>query len=125
MTHFVCVSDTHSSYEFVLPDGEILLHAGDFSRSGSKEEVETFLRWLKSLKQYRLKIIIAGNHDVTLDEEYYHRFWNRFHDKKCDPRKIQQMFRDPQLQKDYGIIYLQDESFVDPVTELKFYGRFD
>nr|ACI90332.1 metallophosphoesterase domain containing 1-like protein [Philodina roseola] len=121
-TRFVCVSDTHSSYEFSLPDGDILLHGGDFSRSGKSEEIETFLQWLKSLKQYRLKIIIAGNHDITLDEEYYQRTWNRFHHKKYDSAAIQRMFRDPKLKENYGIIYLQDESFVDPVTKLKFYG---
>ena len=82
MTRFVCVSDTHSSYNFPLPDGDILLHGGDFSYTGAEEEVQTFLKWLISLKQYRLKIIIAGNHDITLDEDYYQRTWNRFHEKK-------------------------------------------
>ena len=122
-TRCVCISDTHSSYEFSLPEGEILIHAGDISRTGKPEELEYFLQWLTTLKQYRLKIIIAGNHDVTMDEEYYEKTWNRFHREKYDSQQIQKMFRDPTLFTDYGIVYLQDETFVDPVTQLKFYGR--
>lgn len=32
---FVCVSDTHCRHNFVLPEGDVLLHGGDFSNHGS------------------------------------------------------------------------------------------
>ncbi len=120
----VCISDTHSNYDFTLPEGDILIHAGDITRTGTYKEFDKFLHWLKSLTNFRLKIIIAGNHDITLDKAYYEKTWHRFHEKKEDSEQIINMFNDPTLRNDYGIIYLQDETFVDPNTQLKFYGRF-
>ncbi|CAF1152946.1 unnamed protein product [Rotaria sordida] len=122
-TRIVCISDTHSRYHFALKDGDILVHAGDFSLSGEQNEVENFLKWLKSLTQYRLKIIIAGNHDLTLESEFYERTWQRWHPKnKQDYEKIGQLIRDPSLATDYGIIYLEQQEFIDQKTGLKFYG---
>lgn len=46
---FVCMSDTHSliqNIKFDVPDGDVLLHAGDFTKCGEKTEVEEFDRWL-------------------------------------------------------------------------------
>lgn len=46
---FVCMSDTHSlihSVKFDVPDGDVLLHAGDFTKCGKLEEVEEFDNWL-------------------------------------------------------------------------------
>lgn len=121
----VCVSDTHSRYTFELPAGDILVHSGDFSMIGTQSEVVEFITWLKSLKQYRLKIIIAGNHDVTLEPEFYERTWQRWHPRgKENYQEINRMIRDPSLATDYGIIYLEDQEFIDPQTGLKFYGRF-
>lgn len=119
----VCISDTHSRYSFGLPDGDILLHAGDFSRTGTRKELEELLHWLKTLSNFRLKIIIAGNHDTTLDEAFYHANWQMFHNQREDAQAIIAMFKSSRLREDYGIIYLQDETFVDPQTQLKFYGR--
>lgn len=123
MTRIVCISDTHSRYHFTLPDGNILVHAGDFSMTGEEKEVEKFLEYLKSLKNYRLKIFIAGNHDITVEQNFYEKNWKRWHSKKQDSQKVRQLLRDPTLATNYGIIYLEDEEFIDPQTGLKFYGR--
>ena len=72
-TRIVCISDTHSRYHFALPAGDILVHAGDFTLTGEQVEIEKFLACLKSLTQYRLKIIIAGNHDLTLEPDFYEK----------------------------------------------------
>ncbi|KAH8778396.1 Metallo-dependent phosphatase-like protein [Diaporthe sp. PMI_573] len=61
----VCVSDTHNSQP-VLPNGDILIHAGDLTQSGSFGETQAALDWLKS-QPHRHKIVIAGNHDLLLD----------------------------------------------------------
>jgi predicted phosphodiesterase len=122
-TRIVCISDTHSSYDFTLPHGDILLHAGDITRKGNCSELERFLSWLKTLTEFRLKIIIAGNHDVALDKTFYETNWQRFHTEKQDNGRIINMFNDPTLRNDYGIVYLQDETFIDSKTQLKFYGR--
>jgi hypothetical protein len=59
----VCLSDTHNRQgKFPVPDGDLLLHAGDFSSMGRSNEVERFDAWLGTLP-HRHKVFIAGNHD--------------------------------------------------------------
>jgi len=70
---FVCISDTHCRHgdlARLLPEGDVLLHAGDFTSSGDLDELRCFGSWLGSLP-YAHKLVIAGNHDTTLHEEYY------------------------------------------------------
>lgn len=46
---FVCMSDTHSltpHIKFDIPDGDIFIHAGDFTKCGRKEEVVDFNTWI-------------------------------------------------------------------------------
>lgn len=66
-TRFVCVSDTHNSTPAV-PDGDVLLHAGDIS-GGMAKCMESMFDWLKSLP-HETKVVIAGNHDMCLDEDW-------------------------------------------------------
>ena len=68
----VCISDTHTFHEDVnLPDGDILIHAGDFTNKGGKSDVEDFFGWLMRIKpKYRYILFIAGNHDKCFDEKY-------------------------------------------------------
>ena len=62
----VCVSDTHNEQPRV-PNGDILIHAGDLTVNGTFEELQLQLDWLNSL-QHQHKIVIAGNHDLLLDQ---------------------------------------------------------
>lgn len=46
---FVCMSDTHSlirNIMFDIPDGDVFIHAGDFTKCGQKDEVIQFNKWL-------------------------------------------------------------------------------
>jgi Icc-related predicted phosphoesterase len=66
---FVCISDTHCLHKYMehpVPDGDVLLIAGDMSNFGSVGELEGFNEWLGTLS-HRYKICIAGNHDLGLD----------------------------------------------------------
>jgi Icc-related predicted phosphoesterase len=64
----VCVSDTHGRHRFTdVPDGDILVHAGDLTRHGALEDVEEFDRWLGTLPHTH-KIVIAGNHDFCFQD---------------------------------------------------------
>ncbi|TDZ25572.1 putative rhamnogalacturonate lyase C [Colletotrichum orbiculare MAFF 240422] len=63
----VCVSDTHNMHPRV-PPGDILIHAGDLTVSGTKEEVQNTLDWVQR-QPHRYKIVIAGNHDLYLDDK--------------------------------------------------------
>lgn len=64
----VCISDTHNRHrELDMPEGDILVHAGDFTHSGSKAEVQDFLDWLDDLEVvYDYILVVPGNHDRCL-----------------------------------------------------------
>lgn len=63
MTRVICISDTHNlGSKLKVPDGDILIHAGDMTSRGSLNEVEREVDWLKSLP-HKHKVLIAGNHD--------------------------------------------------------------
>ncbi len=63
----VCISDTHSGHQhFQIPSGDILLHAGDFSKRGREAEIIDFNAWLGTLP-HKHKVVIAGNHDFGLE----------------------------------------------------------
>lgn len=65
----VAISDTHGMHErLVLPPGDVLVHAGDWSESGEREESEAFLSWLGA-QPYDHKVIVAGNHDFFFERE--------------------------------------------------------
>lgn len=68
----VCISDTHSKYremQHPIPDGDILIHAGDLVRYGTIEELQDFIDWYSKLP-YRYKIFIGGNHDGGLEHQF-------------------------------------------------------
>lgn len=49
------MSDTHSltsHIKFDIPDGDIFIHAGDFTKCGRLEEVVEFNEWLGKLWVY-------------------------------------------------------------------------
>jgi len=55
--------------------------AGDFSMTGTRAEVQSFNIFLGNLP-HKYKIVIAGNHDITFEEDYYDLKWQRFHQIK-------------------------------------------
>jgi 3',5'-cyclic AMP phosphodiesterase CpdA len=59
---FVCISDNHGT-TMPVPDGDVLLHAGDLTELGRLAEMERVMKWLCALP-HPVKIIIGGNHDV-------------------------------------------------------------
>ena len=67
---FVCISDTHNRHDdLTLPDGDILLHAGDFTWKGTQQEVENFCKFLDSVRaKYKHIVVIAGNHELSFDD---------------------------------------------------------
>jgi 3',5'-cyclic AMP phosphodiesterase CpdA len=46
-----------------LLGGDLLIHAGDISSMGYKQEIQDFCKWFDSLDNYEFKMFIAGNHD--------------------------------------------------------------
>jgi len=69
---FVCISDTHSLTSHLkrtIPEGDVLIHAGDFTRCGHLQEVKEFNTWLGTLP-HKHKIVIAGNHELSFDQKF-------------------------------------------------------
>ena len=65
----VFISDTHSQHRKVkLPEGDMLIHAGDVSIRGLEHEIKDFLEWF-SEQQFQYKIFIAGNHDFFFEQK--------------------------------------------------------
>jgi Icc-related predicted phosphoesterase len=66
----VLLSDTHELHrEVEVPDGDIFIHAGDFTMfSKSMEAVVDFNDWLGELP-HRHKIVVPGNHEFFLEAD--------------------------------------------------------
>ena len=63
----VCISDTHSLHRQVeVPEGDVLVVAGDVTREGEIESVYDLAIWLAGLPHAH-KVIIPGNHDFCFD----------------------------------------------------------
>ncbi|KAK1123933.1 hypothetical protein K0M31_006963 [Melipona bicolor] len=72
----VCMSDTHSLTPFIkfdIPMGDVFIHAGDFTKCGSLQEVIEFNNWIGNLP-HKNKIVIAGNHELSFDPTFTHPF---------------------------------------------------
>ena len=85
----ITISDTHGKHNYFsdkLPEGDIIIHAGDSTPRGSQEDIEEFLRWFGDL-EYDMKILIAGNHDWDFERH---------------PDHYQNLF------DSYGVTYLND-----------------
>ena len=62
----ICVSDTHGLTVDEVPEGDILIHAGDMTVHGSIPEIQAQVDWLCSLPHKEI-VVISGNHDTYLD----------------------------------------------------------
>ena len=95
------MSDTHGHHRRVnIPDGDVLVHAGDITISGQLKIMSDFAEWMGSFS-HKKKYVIFGNHDRFQAQSYY---------------------RDMALTyiQDAGITYLQDSE--DVIDGVKFYG---
>jgi hypothetical protein len=64
----VCISDTHELHrDFALPDGDLLIHAGDFTFWNHAAKIQDFNDWLGELP-HRHKVVIPGNHDRAFNQ---------------------------------------------------------
>jgi Icc-related predicted phosphoesterase len=62
-------SDTHTKHEKVqFSGGDVLIFCGDLTRRGDLSEVKEFSKFLSNLN-YKYKIVIAGNHDFSFEDE--------------------------------------------------------
>lgn len=83
MTRVLIISDTHRAplqqndtqpaptppFIADLPQADLLIHCGDLTMMGGIEEYHDTLDMLKLIKA-PVKLVIAGNHDLTLDRDF-------------------------------------------------------
>ena len=58
----VCISDTHGDHELVtLPEGDVLIHAGDISAHGTADDTRKFIDWFgrQAFKHHILSLAIT------------------------------------------------------------------
>ena len=76
----MCISDTHNLHKRIDTskwkdlDIDILLHSGDMTFGGLSHEFTKYDKWIKQLKDDKIikeSVVIAGNHDMTLDKQFY------------------------------------------------------
>ncbi|EPQ58009.1 Metallo-dependent phosphatase [Gloeophyllum trabeum ATCC 11539] len=111
-TRFVCISDTHA-HVFPVPDGDVLLHSGDITNTGKLGDFQTSMGWLYELP-HPTKIIIAGNHDLTLHRGWYEQNYDRWHRKKMEsPQKVEPIYEllKGEKAKKARLVYLEDEEY--------------
>jgi predicted phosphodiesterase len=66
----VCISDTHTLHKGMtheLPQGDVLIHAGDISNRGGEKDVTQFIHWFQNIQGFDSKIFISGNHDFCFE----------------------------------------------------------
>ena len=96
----VLLSDTHNKHRAIeVPDGDLLIHAGDSCGYGTTKEFIDFLGWFAKLP-HKNKVAIAGNHDRCLEN-----------------RTTRYLI---QMMEDQGVNYLEDSSVT--IDGVKFYG---
>lgn len=100
----VAISDTHQLHHQVnLPEGDVLVHCGDFTNKGSEKAIEDFLEWFSN-QPHPYKVFIGGNHELGLD-------MGAFRNKKL---KLVKSFTNDNL------FYLENSAVV--IEGIKFYG---
>ncbi|KAK1933567.1 Metallophosphoesterase domain-containing protein 1 [Phytophthora citrophthora] len=110
----VCVSDTHGLHEdaLAIPDGDVFVHAGDFTDTGERSEVLAFNEFLGRLP-HRYKLVIAGNHESSFDRVFYPQFWHQYgHRQQYEPDEVRALLT--------NALYLEDQAVL--IEGFVFYG---
>lgn len=117
-TRILVLSDTHCAlpdpidpnapFRWPLPKADVLLHAGDLTMKGTIDEHHKALELIWAVDA-ELKIIIPGNHDLSLDREWYHKNRSRGSSRAIYPDdtldQIEAMYTGQDAVND-GIIYM-------------------
>lgn len=68
MKTIVAISDTHNKHDnLVIPECDILIHAGDATGMGRESEIRRFAKWLNR-QPAKHKIFVPGNHEVDFKD---------------------------------------------------------
>jgi predicted phosphohydrolase len=115
-TRFLILSDTHSidlnevkthngKCHPPFPKTDVVLHCGDLTNVGRLIELKQFVQMMGNFDA-ELKLVIAGNHDLTLDRDYCRTHTLDGFSEKEHEEAIQIMTGP--LAKEAGITYLEE-----------------
>ncbi|KAK4192471.1 Metallo-dependent phosphatase-like protein [Podospora australis] len=95
-TRILILSDTHNQPGITLPNlpVDVAIHCGDLTSRSQIHEFHSAISLLKKINA-RLKLVIAGNHDYTLDAPF---FWNQLAPslaEKAAPELIVEKYGNP------------------------------
>jgi Icc-related predicted phosphoesterase len=66
----VLISDTHDLHnQLSVPEGDILVHAGDLTMAGDVYNTQKALNWLNE-QPHEHVVFVAGNHDFAFERAY-------------------------------------------------------
>ncbi|TIA89917.1 hypothetical protein E3P99_01820 [Wallemia hederae] len=105
-TRFIVLSDTHNRV-FSIPDGDILIHAGDLTALYDVN-FDITAKWLLAC-QIKTKVIVAGNHDLMLlrsGKPHSDGSWDVSYTDDYDPQAIDSLCGDIGVSN--GLYYLQN-----------------
>jgi hypothetical protein len=116
-TKFMIISDTHGfqfgdaerfdgEFQLPTPKIDVLLHCGDLTSKGGVSAYEGVLRMLGNIEA-ELKLVIAGNHDLDLDSEYWTWRHNPGNPAYENDKKAKSVMTGP-LALEAGVTYLEE-----------------
>lgn len=119
-TRILILSDTHSAlpnnlstkhpFDHPFPQADVAVHCGDLTSTGKLQEHANAVTLLRSLPA-PLKIVIPGNHDLTLDKTYCATHpllydWRQPHTSE-DLAQARDMYTN-KAATDAGILYMEE-----------------
>ncbi|KIW07977.1 uncharacterized protein PV09_01876 [Verruconis gallopava] len=131
-TRFLIMSDTHEGFQHrlgrtapwagadgsfrpPLPRADVLIHSGDLTMVGTMEQYRGALRLLAGVDA-ELKLVVAGNHDLSLHGAYYvhdataRRIAGRHYDA-ADARRARELWTGDEARR-AGVTYLDEGAHV-------------
>ncbi|KAM0311642.1 hypothetical protein ACHAO8_007039 [Botrytis cinerea] len=121
-TRVMVISDTHT-FEFndddiplslskIPSDIDVLLHCGDLTKVGDLSEYRSALQMLKAIPA-KLKLVIAGNHDRTLDKAWVvrnlgHKYTSEEYEEVLWECAAGNEIMKGDMARDAGVTYLEE-----------------
>ncbi|THY52165.1 Metallo-dependent phosphatase [Aureobasidium pullulans] len=116
-TRILLISDTHSTplqpttspnpFRQPLPSADILIHCGDLTMKGLTSEYHKTLDLLASINA-PIKLVIAGNHDRTLDKTWMEKHQNHLWDGETYEEAREFWFREKGRARREGVVMLEE-----------------
>ncbi|TGO08136.1 hypothetical protein BTUL_0224g00090 [Botrytis tulipae] len=106
-TRVMVISDTHEHRldGANMPEVDILLHTGDLTNFGELEALKESVKMMGTIEA-ELKLVIAGNHDISLDAQ--NRVENMSDEEYSEYHHSALEIMTGQLAKDAGVVYLKE-----------------